>query len=263
MDLAKIMKTPHTAEQIEGLWTAYHTAKSQSPGSGSTKVYLSGTMPSATYERLLASASTYPCFVLPLPRPGADDPIAAAAAGPPHGAPAPTPPPHEFYFLQWTMHRSPPPPSPDGVVLPPFFASNQPCPPQQPRSNPPCTTVLFTSLQEYKHRQDYATPHLVLTHYTDLAQSHGIVLLRGELTPSTSPSPSGQRGSNSSNSSSSSSTMLSPADAQRLALLLQQFYLPPLRADDARGATRAHLLRRFHEEPAAFRWEDVIDSIVV
>ena len=109
-----------------------------------------------------------------------------------------------------------------------------------------CTTVLFTSLQEYKLRQDYATPHLILTHYTDLAQSHGLVLLRGELTPS----PSGK------------STMLSPDNAQRLALLLQQFYLPP-KGNDERGAARAKLLQRFHEESEAFRWEDVVDSIVL
>jgi len=229
------MKTPHTAEQIGSLWTTYHAAKSQLPTS---KIYLSATIPTATYERLLSKATTYPCFILPLPRsdaleesaPGATDTSTTQGT------------PHEFYFMQWSMHGSPPTPSADG--LPPLF--NPPSSSSQSGPNPRRTTVLFTSLQEYKLRQDYATPQLVLTHYTDLAQSHGLVLFRGELTPS----PSGQ------------STMLSPDNAQRLALLLQQFYLPP-RESDKRGAARAKLLQRFHEEPEAFRWEDVIDSIAL
>lgn len=235
MDIAKIMKTPHTAEQIGALWTVYHTAKSQSPTS---KCYLSATIPTATYERLISKVATYPCFILPLPRPDALE----------ESAPDTTKTittqstPHEFYFMQWSMHGSPPTPSPDG--LPSLF--KQPSSSSQNRPNPPCTTVLFTSLQEYKLRQDYATPHLILTHYTDLAQSHGLVLFRGELTPS----PSGR------------STVLSPDNAQRLALLLQQFYLPP-RENDEHGVARAKLLQRFHEEPEAFRWEDVVDSIVL
>ena len=232
------MQTPHTAEQIGALWTAYHAAKSRS---STSKVYLSTTVPTATYEQLLSSAAAYPCFILPLPR--LDDPA--------EPAPDTTDPaqrtPHEFYFMQWCKHGSPPSPSPDG--LPSLF--NQPSSSSSSSSsqgvpNPPCTTVLFTSLLEYKLRQDYAAPHLVLTHYTDLAQSHGLVLFRGELTLS----PNRQ------------STVLSPENAQRLALLLQQFYLPP-RENDERGAARAKLLQRFHEEPEAFRWEDVIDAIVL
>jgi ATP synthase F1 complex assembly factor 1 len=235
MDLAKIMKTPHTAEQIGVLWMAYHAAKSQLPTS---KSYLSATIPTATYERLLSKVATYPCFILPLPRPDAQGEPAPSATDTSTAQDTP----HEFYFMQWSMHGSPPTPSSDG--LPPLF--NHSSVSSQSGPNPPCTTVLFTSLQEYKLRQDYATPHLILTHYTDLAQSHGLVLFRGELTPS----PGGQ------------STMLSPDNGQRLALLLQQFYLPP-RENDERGAARAKLLQRFHEEPEAFRWEDVIDSIVL
>lgn len=235
MDLAKIMKTPHTAEQIGALWTAYHTAKSQLPTS---KIYLSATIPTATYEQLLSKVPTYPSFVLPLPRPDAlvEPAPDATDAGTAQGTP------HEFYFMQWSMHGSPPTPSSDGLPL--LFT--QPSSSLHTVPNPLCTTVLFTSLQEYKLRQEYATPHLIITHYTDLAQSHGVVLFRGELTPS----PSGQ------------STVLSPDDAQRLALLLQQFYLPP-GENDERGATRAKLLERFHENPEAFHWQDVIDSVVL
>ena len=196
----------------------------------------------------------YPCFILPLPRP--DALVESVPDATDSSSSATTTTPHEFYFVQWGMHGSPPSPSSDG--LPPLFNQiNQlSSSPSQNSPNPPCTTVLFTSLQEYKLRQDYATPHLILTHYTDFAQSHGLVLFRGELTPTSTPlssSPSGGR-----------STLLSSDDAQRLALLLQQFYLPPRENDDdKRGAARAKLLQRFHEEPEAFRWEDVVDSIIL
>ena len=237
MDLAKIMKTPHTAEQIGALWAAYHAAKSQPP---SAKIYLSATIPTTTYDRLLSNVAAYPSFVLPLPRPDAQIQSApdtdATDARTTHSTP------YEFYFVQWSMHGSPPTPSPDGL---PSLFNNQTSSPSQTLPNSPCTTVLFTSLQEYKLRQDYATPHLILTHYTDLAQSHGLVLFRGELTPL----------------SSGQSTVLSPDDAQRLALLLQQFYLPP-RENDECGAARTKLLQQFHGEPENFRWEDVIELAV-
>lgn len=54
-----------------------------------------------------------------------------------------------------------------------------------PPPNLPATTVLFTPLAEYQMRHEFAQPALILTHYTDLAQSHGLVLMRGDLTPST------------------------------------------------------------------------------
>lgn len=41
--------------------------------------------------------------------------------------------------------------------------------------------VLFTSLEEFKHHGSAATPHFVMTHYTELVQSHKIVLVRGDI----------------------------------------------------------------------------------
>ena len=41
--------------------------------------------------------------------------------------------------------------------------------------------VLFTSLEEYKRHGAGATPHLVVTHYTELVDSHKIVLVRGDI----------------------------------------------------------------------------------
>lgn len=44
------------------------------------------------------------------------------------------------------------------------------------------TTLIFTSLNEYKQRQAFATPFVSCTHYSDFAHSHNLVLMRGEIT---------------------------------------------------------------------------------
>lgn len=41
--------------------------------------------------------------------------------------------------------------------------------------------VLFTSLEDFKRHGSDAAPHFVVTHYTELASSHGIVLVRGDI----------------------------------------------------------------------------------
>jgi len=40
-------------------------------------------------------------------------------------------------------------------------------------------TVLFTQLAEYKARGEFAVPHTTVTHYKDLAQEKGVVLMQG------------------------------------------------------------------------------------
>lgn len=117
---------------------------------------------------------------------------------------------HEFYFLEWTMHERP-----SG-----------------------CSTVLFTPLQEYKLRQTFAQPYLVLTHYTELASTHDIVLMRGEMTPSLSGRDK---------------YLLSQSDGQLLAVGLQRFYLA---SGDER---RARLLRKFHEKTEEFDWKELLE----
>jgi ATP synthase F1 complex assembly factor 1 len=86
------------------------------------------------------------------------------------------------------------------------------------------TSVLFTSLAAYKTHGTFAQPALCVTHYTDLADSHGVVLLRGEITASES---SGQ-------------ALMSPTDAQLLLLRLQQYYA----ADE--GTEQRDLVESFH-----------------
>jgi ATP synthase mitochondrial F1 complex assembly factor 1 len=100
--------------------------------------------------------------------------------------------------------------------------------------------VLFTPLQEYKFRQTFAQPYLGLTHYTDLATTHGIVLMRGEITSSPS---------------STDKYLLSQSDAQLLALGVQRFYLA---SGDDDSERKAALLRRFHEVPDDFQWEELL-----
>lgn len=56
----------------------------------------------------------------------------------------------EMHFLQWTWDA-------------------------QTRS----ATVLFTQLAEYKARGEFAAPHTTVTHYKDLAESNGVVLMQG------------------------------------------------------------------------------------
>lgn len=175
----------------------------------------------------------YPSFVVPVPRRSASE------------APEDNPP-HEFYYLQWDFHPPPPiPSSSDDPFIKPTYTT------PSGLSNPPTSTVLFTPLQEYKLRQSFATPYLVLAMYTDLASTHGIVLLRGEITPSTSTGhgPSEDR------------YMMSQEDAQLLTIALQRFYLW-----NTDGVTESkescsegmELLVAFHKRPHEFDWKDLL-----
>ncbi|CAG7847361.1 SubName: Full=Uncharacterized protein {ECO:0000313/EMBL:CCA67717.1} [Serendipita indica DSM 11827] len=217
MDLGRILQTPHTSEQIGALWTTYHTAKA-TQGKG----FLSAVIPRETYESFLPAAKKYPSFILPVPRPEAQVELKEGEES--HRTP------YEFFYMEWGHHSAPPVPNSD-----PFANAKPP----QHSPNPPCTTVIFTPLQEYKLRQAYALPHLVLTHYTDLAQSHGLVLMRGELTASTNDP---------------GRFLMTPSTAQLLAFGLQQYYLP--KSDNR----HAKLLTTFHENPEQFSWEELISA---
>lgn len=223
MDLTRILEKPHTAEQIGALWTAYH-AKKNLEGRG----LLSAVIPRATYEAFLPNARKYPSFILPLPRPDAQ--LEAPKDGAVSNVPV------EFYFMEWAHYPAPPVPSLDVEAL---FASPKS---KAASPNPPCATIIFTPLQEYKLRQAYALPHLVLTHYTDLAHSHDVVLMRGELTASPN---------------NAERSMLSPSAAQILAFGVQQFYLP------GKNEKQAKLLKTFHEKPEEFSWEELISTLPI
>lgn len=118
---------------------------------------------------------------------------------------------HEFFFLEWTFHRSD-----DGGEQ---------------------AVVMFTPLQEYKLRQQFSQPYLVMTCYSDLMQTHQVGLMRGEITDS--PSRPGE-------------FLLSQTDAQLLAIQLQKFYL----AQEGQAGRR--ILETFHRNQAEFRWEELL-----
>ena len=88
----------------------------------------------------------------------------------------------------------------------------------------------LTPLLEYKLRQAFATPSLVLTFYFDLTSSHDLVLMCGEITPSAATKPTTR------------DYLLSQHDAHLLAHGLQRFYL----WDSSRE--REKLLSEFHRK---------------
>ena len=177
---------------------------------------------------MIARAKKYPIFVLPLLRTVTEEDTAGEKkeAG------------VEFFFMEWGFHPAPPHPSPIDPTnaLLNTKIDSPPSPPS--KSLPPITTVLFTTLQEYKLHGAFAQPRLVLTHHTDLAHTHGVVLLRGEIT-----------------NSSSGGYLLSQIDAQLLAMGLQRFYLP---AQGVEGERAFGLLKLFHEDPDRFQYEQLM-----
>ncbi|KAH9836578.1 ATP11-domain-containing protein [Rhodofomes roseus] len=217
--LDRLWKGPVNSEAISHLWNAYHSSRSGGTGRG----FVSASIPVAAYNRMLDVATKYPKFVVPLrrPKPETEEPTEDKSA-------------YELYFMEWGFHGSPPEPS---AKLDPFA-------PPKPSANPQTSTVLFTPLQEYKLRQTFATPYLVITQYTDLAQSHGVVLMRGEITPSSTGAPAG---------ASDGRYMLSQEDAHMLSVVIQKFYLWPSNENE-----RTKLLRAFHETPAEFEWEKLL-----
>ena len=105
----------------------------------------------------------------------------------------------EFYLLQWNYHQ-----------------------------------VIFTSLLEYKTRGSEARPYFAITHYPELMQDKGIVLMRGEI--------------------SDEPKILSVVNAQYLAFAVQEFY-----AKQDEG--KFDLLKRFHEDPQSFQYDKVIEAM--
>lgn len=173
---------------------------------------------------MLEVSGKYPTFILPVPRENAQVEEGSKE------------PAYEFYLMEWGFHGPPPEPTATSDLFSTAKAS----------SNPQTSTILFTPLQEYKLRQSFATPYLVLTHYTDLVKSHGLVLLRGEITPSGASPDAGT-------TEDGVRYMLSQQDAQLLAIHVQRFYLQNEGSEE-----RATLLKTFHEAPEQFKWEELL-----
>ncbi|KAG2160146.1 ATP11 protein-domain-containing protein, partial [Suillus bovinus] len=238
INVPRLMSTPHTAEQISALWTTYHASRTGGTGRG----FICASVPIKLYNKMLIIGKQYPMFVMPVPREG-------SPAVSPEGQESAVA--HEFYFLQWNFHAPPLPPSATGPD--PFSRA----PPSNAASLPQTATVLFTPLQEYKLRQSFATPYLILTFYPDFAQTHGIVLLRGEITPTAATAAAIP-----SQDTSTARFLLSQIDAQLLAMGVQKFYLwgNESEGNSQNGdQTAERLLRQFHEQPDEFNWADLLE----
>lgn len=196
-------------ETITKLWAGYHIMKNK----------LSAVIPTDKYLVMLANARKYPQFVLPLPRQVIDeDSDSLDATGRSKEA-------FEMQFLEWALV-----PNPAGEGL------------------PPAATTLFTPLAEYKLKQDFSQPVLILTFYTDLCESNGVVLMRGDVTGLNEKTGKGGR--------------IDQAQAQLLALTLQRFYLPPsttsAQSDGSEMTDCAKLLHDFHKQPEKFDVEELV-----
>lgn len=179
---------------------------------------LSAAVPSQTYYQMIETAKKFPQFVLPLPRTTTNEDGAEEKG-------------YEMYFLQWIM-----------LSVPPGVSKN----------TPPPSAVLFTPLAEYKLRQEFAQPALVLSHYTDFIESKGLVLLRGDITESGGDTPK---------------PAVSQKDAQLLALCLQRFYHLDFALEgwdtDEQAEQRRALLRAFYEQPDKFDINKLIDTALI
>ncbi|GJJ09389.1 hypothetical protein Clacol_003611 [Clathrus columnatus] len=161
--------------------------------------YLSASIPADTFTSLVETAKRFPKFIIPLERSSSGNQDTG----------------HEFYYLEWSFYRAP------------NEGNNDQCQ----------AVVLFTPLQEYKLRQEFAQPYLVMTHYPELIRTHQIGLMRGEL--SSSPNRPGE-------------FLLSQNEAQMLGVGLQKFYL----AEEGQASRK--LLETFHQNKTEFHWEDLL-----
>lgn len=212
-------------------------------------------------------ARQYPNFLLPLPRTivGSSNPKETANVGPGEQKQG-----YEMQYLQWSF--LPPPEPVRGTAEQQEEGASFTEEERQLIEKSAPSTVLFTPLAEYKLRQEYAQPVLILTHYTDLALSKGIVLLRGEVTGADEAAAAvtgiaaaaiaSQAGETSKDKLENlkkplqSQGKITPQDAQLLTVTLQRFYMPKL--EDAKTSKlageqeRQELLDAFHRNHDKF-----------
>lgn len=220
--------TPHDSDAISKIWTAYHTSHSTLSSS-----FLSASLPSSTYTSMLTLAQENPFFVLPLPRDATESTEGKVKTDE-----------YEMFYLQWLFHATPnsAPPSSNGA---------------SPEPLPPTTSIIFTPLEEFKRSGEWASPYLVLTHYPDLSQSHGVVLMRGEITAQSATGPPG--------SLTNPGWLLSQQQAQLLALALQRFYCADItpRNETAQASAereqRKQALKGFRTKPEEWDWTKLVD----
>lgn len=212
-------------------------------------------------------ARQYPTFLLPLPRTivGSEDENQTANVEPGEKKQG-----YEMQYLQWSFLSHPKRSDDQSQHVESINFGHEE---RQLIEKAAPSTVLFTPLAEYKLRQEYAQPVLILTHYTDLALSKGIVLLRGEVTGAEEAAAAttgivaaaaiASQGAEASSEKLEnlkkplqSQGKLSPQDAQLLTVTLQRFYMP--KVETAHLSTipgekeRQELLNAFHTDQDKF-----------
>lgn len=154
-------------------------------------------LPASTFRALVATAKRHPAFVLPLPR------QVDAQQGPTPEA-TQTSQAAELHYLQFAH---------------PHLDT---------------TTLLFTSLAEFKLRGEFASPHTTITFHSELADTHDLVLGQGTVVEN--------RG-------------VSVDEARWLVMCMQKFYVV-----DKEGQGREALLEMFTRGDANFRVESLLDE---
>lgn len=91
--------------------------------------------------------------------------------------------------------------------------------------------ILITGLEDYKARGTQASPYFTVTHYTEFAESKGVVLIRGDVV---------------------FTSKLNDSEAKWLLETTHSFYL-----NDA----RYKLVERFNKETREFEFKDVLQAL--
>lgn len=252
IDLEKVRTD--SPETISQLWTQYHSLKNK----------LSAVIPARQYAEMVSKAKQYPQFLLPLPRTivGSDDVNQTANVAPGERKNG-----YEMQYMEWGFL---PKPDLEEITSKVEQSVNHSHEDKEVIEKASPTTVLFTPLAEYKLRQEFAQPVLIVTHYTDLALSKGIVLLRGEVTEGqdAQSAPTGVAAAIAASQAGETSTeklnrlkaplqsqgKLSQQDAQLLTVMLQRFYMPvsPTAGPQPGAQERQELLDAFHGDPERF-----------
>lgn len=156
------------------------------------------TVPAHTFSSLLQTAKQHPAFVLPVPR---EIPVEQQEDAQPTGQ---TQQAAELHYLQFAHpHKD-------------------------------TTTLLFTSLAEFKLRGEFASPHTTITFHQELADSHNLVLGQGLVIEN--------RG-------------ISVDEARWLVMCMQKFYV---QSEEGKG--RGELLKQFTTGDTGFQVERLIDE---
>ncbi|KAF1914882.1 ATP11 protein-domain-containing protein [Ampelomyces quisqualis] len=155
-------------------------------------------VPAGVFRSLLQTAKNHPAFVLPIPReiPVEDGSVAGEGVKTQQAA--------ELHYLQFA------------------------------HPHVDTTTLLFTSLAEFKLRGEFASPHTTVTFHQELADSHGLVLGQGMVIENKG---------------------VTVDEARWLVMCMQKFYV---QSEEGKG--RGELLNMFTKGDSRFQVERLIDE---